>query len=151
VEDKVVNVGGKQRRVDVPVEMPEGVSYEGFFGEGVNNLSDLALDFASPSDEYFRRGDVTKQSEGLQRLGRGERSLARAPGSASARFRTEAEKSKSVIGKSGGPFAGAPRQHWAYGNQNGAAAGQPGQPAANNSQLFSRAYGGGLGAYGGRG
>lgn len=29
VEDKVVNIGGKQRRVDVPVEMPEGVSYEG--------------------------------------------------------------------------------------------------------------------------
>jgi Ca-activated chloride channel homolog len=34
VEDRVVNVGGKQRRVDVPVEMPEGVSYEGIFGEG---------------------------------------------------------------------------------------------------------------------
>lgn len=34
VEDKVVNVGGKQRRVDVPVEMPEGVSYDGIFGEG---------------------------------------------------------------------------------------------------------------------
>lgn len=33
VEDRVVNVGGKQRRVDVPVEMPEGVSYEGIFGE----------------------------------------------------------------------------------------------------------------------
>jgi len=33
VEDKVVNVGGKQRRIDVPVEMPEGVSYEGIFGE----------------------------------------------------------------------------------------------------------------------
>jgi len=32
VEERVVNVGGKQRRVDVPVEMPEGVSYEGIFG-----------------------------------------------------------------------------------------------------------------------
>ena len=33
VEQRVVNVGGKQRTVDVPVEMPEGVSYEGIFGE----------------------------------------------------------------------------------------------------------------------
>ncbi len=33
VEQKVVNVGGKQRTVDVPVEMPEGVSYEGIFGD----------------------------------------------------------------------------------------------------------------------
>jgi von Willebrand factor type A domain. len=32
VEQKVVNVGGKQRTVDVPVEMPDGVSYEGIFG-----------------------------------------------------------------------------------------------------------------------
>jgi Ca-activated chloride channel family protein len=33
VEERVVNVGGRQRRIDVPVEMPEGVSYEGIFGE----------------------------------------------------------------------------------------------------------------------
>ena len=33
VEQKVVNVGGKQRTVGVPVEMPEGVAYEGIFGE----------------------------------------------------------------------------------------------------------------------
>jgi Ca-activated chloride channel family protein len=33
VEERVVNVGGKQRTVDVPVEMPEGVAYEGIFGE----------------------------------------------------------------------------------------------------------------------
>ncbi len=32
VEQKVVNVGGRQRTVDVPIEMPEGVSYEGIFG-----------------------------------------------------------------------------------------------------------------------
>ncbi len=38
VEQKVVNVGGKQRTVDVPVEMPEGVSYEGIFGEARNEL-----------------------------------------------------------------------------------------------------------------
>lgn len=33
VEQTVVNVGGKQRTVDVPVEMPEGVSYDGIFGK----------------------------------------------------------------------------------------------------------------------
>jgi Ca-activated chloride channel family protein len=33
VEEKVVNVNGQLRTVDVPVEMPEGVSYEGIFGD----------------------------------------------------------------------------------------------------------------------
>ena len=32
VEEKVVNEGGKPRTIQVPVEMPEGVSYEGVFG-----------------------------------------------------------------------------------------------------------------------
>ncbi len=34
VEEKVVTIGGQPRTVAVPVEMPEGVSYEGVFGEG---------------------------------------------------------------------------------------------------------------------
>jgi Ca-activated chloride channel family protein len=33
VEERVVNLGGKTRRLDVPVEMADGVSYEGIFGE----------------------------------------------------------------------------------------------------------------------
>jgi hypothetical protein len=33
VEDKIVNEGGQSRRVEVPVEMPEGVSHDGVFGE----------------------------------------------------------------------------------------------------------------------
>lgn len=32
VEEKVVNEGGRQRTVTVPVEMPDGVRYEGVFG-----------------------------------------------------------------------------------------------------------------------
>lgn len=32
VEQKVINIGGKQRTVHVPVEMTQGVSYEGTFG-----------------------------------------------------------------------------------------------------------------------
>ncbi len=33
VEEMVVTDGGQPRRIDVPVEMPEGVSYRGIFGE----------------------------------------------------------------------------------------------------------------------
>ncbi len=33
VEEKVVTKDGQPQRIDVPVEMPEGVSYEGVFGE----------------------------------------------------------------------------------------------------------------------
>jgi Ca-activated chloride channel homolog len=33
VEERVVTDGGTPRRIEVPVEMPEGVSYEGVFGE----------------------------------------------------------------------------------------------------------------------
>jgi Ca-activated chloride channel family protein len=33
VEQKVVNISGELKTVDVPVEMPEGVSYEGIFGD----------------------------------------------------------------------------------------------------------------------
>lgn len=32
VEERVVNEGGQMRRIEVPVEMPEGVSHEGVFG-----------------------------------------------------------------------------------------------------------------------
>lgn len=35
VESRVVNIGGKQRTVRVPVEMADGVSYEGIFGKDV--------------------------------------------------------------------------------------------------------------------
>jgi Ca-activated chloride channel homolog len=33
VEETIITEGGVPRRVDVPVELPEGVSYEGIFGE----------------------------------------------------------------------------------------------------------------------
>ncbi|MDA2910657.1 VIT and VWA domain-containing protein [Nitrospiraceae bacterium AH_259_D15_M11_P09] len=34
VEELIITEGGEPRRVDIPVEMPEGVSYEGIFGRG---------------------------------------------------------------------------------------------------------------------
>ncbi|MBL8234737.1 MAG: hypothetical protein JNL98_39930, partial [Bryobacterales bacterium] len=50
VELKVVNEGGKVRRIEVPVEMPEGVSYEGVFGE----RKDIAMQNAVPSAMAYR-------------------------------------------------------------------------------------------------
>ena len=35
VEEMTVTIGGEPTRIDVPVEMPEGVSYEGVFGEKI--------------------------------------------------------------------------------------------------------------------
>jgi len=42
VEEKVINVNGQPRTVDVPVEMPEGVSYEGIFGDNEDSLGVVA-------------------------------------------------------------------------------------------------------------
>ena len=38
VEEMTVTDGGKPRRIDVPVDMPEGMSYEGVFGREAGNL-----------------------------------------------------------------------------------------------------------------
>jgi len=46
VEETIVTDGGKPRRVDVPVEMPEGVSYDGVFGSRESDQKLTA--FASP-------------------------------------------------------------------------------------------------------
>jgi Ca-activated chloride channel family protein len=46
VEEMVVTDGGKPRRVDVPVEIPHGVSYDGVFGSGEGDQKLTA--FAAP-------------------------------------------------------------------------------------------------------
>ena len=38
VEEKVINKDGKPQRVEVPIEMPDGVSYEGIFGYDINGV-----------------------------------------------------------------------------------------------------------------
>ncbi len=51
VEEKEVIEGGKPRRIEVPVEMPEGVSYKGVFGdrlEAQNRLQQFAQLQSSP-------------------------------------------------------------------------------------------------------
>jgi Ca-activated chloride channel homolog len=41
VEETIVTDGGVARRVDVPVEIPEGVSYEGVFGESRREMAGM--------------------------------------------------------------------------------------------------------------
>lgn len=53
VEKKVVNVGGKQRTVAVPVEMADGVSYEGIFGR---DREERAKGYALPATVAGRAG-----------------------------------------------------------------------------------------------
>lgn len=57
VENRIINVGGKQVTVQVPVEMADGVSYEGIFG----------ADKERGGDAFFRSratGAVSKSSAG---------------------------------------------------------------------------------------
>jgi len=53
VEEMTITEGGQARRIDVPVEMPEGVSYEGIFGRGDGDVQTaqmlLAPSGVSPS------------------------------------------------------------------------------------------------------
>ena len=49
VEEKVVTEGGKPKTVEVPVEMPDGVSYEGIFGGEADKLSALGYAQAAGS------------------------------------------------------------------------------------------------------
>ncbi len=43
VEQRIVNIGGVQRTVNVPVEMPDGVSYEGIFGDKADGTVAVGL------------------------------------------------------------------------------------------------------------
>jgi Ca-activated chloride channel homolog len=72
VEEAVVTDGGQPRRIDVPVEMPEGVSYEAIFGEKeekdrisraipsrkVLNFADVAAGTAAVPRERLNQGAV---------------------------------------------------------------------------------------------
>jgi Ca-activated chloride channel family protein len=47
VEPKVVNFGGKSRKIRVPVEMADGVSYEGIFGDQLKSSGGMGGAFAA--------------------------------------------------------------------------------------------------------
>jgi Ca-activated chloride channel homolog len=70
VEERIVTDGGQPRKIEVPVELPEGVSYEGVFGDEQRpvgsqatprNLSAFSL-AASPSG-YITQGLVGRRSK----------------------------------------------------------------------------------------
>ncbi len=48
VEDRIVTEGGQPRRVEVPVEMPAGVSYDGIFGNERREMAYKSMSVASP-------------------------------------------------------------------------------------------------------
>lgn len=54
VEEKIINENGETRRVEVPVEMPDGVSYEGIYGDGM--VMQKAAGVAMPSMRNISNG-----------------------------------------------------------------------------------------------
>jgi Ca-activated chloride channel homolog len=62
VEEMTVTDGGRPRRVEVPVEMPDGVSHKGVFGEGnqpmMAGAPGLAGDFMSARKMTFAQGAI---------------------------------------------------------------------------------------------
>jgi Ca-activated chloride channel family protein len=59
VEEMTITEGGKPRRVDVPVEMPEGVSYQGVFGDRHPLLSNARL--ARKASSFQQAPDLRAQ------------------------------------------------------------------------------------------
>lgn len=59
VDQKIVNPGGNSTTVPVPLEMADGVSYEGIFGTGAARLGGKADErlVATPQTPAFRAGD----------------------------------------------------------------------------------------------
>ena len=59
VEEKVITEGGEPKRVEVPVEMPEGMSYEGVFGnENRIEIAAAAMPLVSARQLAVSRGVV---------------------------------------------------------------------------------------------
>jgi Ca-activated chloride channel family protein len=73
VEEKVVNRGGVQRRVTVPVEMPQGVTHEGVFGAGPQAQAEASAVLRSagplPANGRMRAVGKAKPSSQLRALG----------------------------------------------------------------------------------
>ncbi len=101
VEEKTITVGGQPRTVAVPVEMPEGVSYEGVFGEGAGLLGGAR-----------GAGGLALRANG--RSGRAYAAAApAAPGQVVARPRTLNRLASVAEGTEGGPGLPAAGKEWA--------------------------------------
>ena len=68
VEDRVVNEGGTQRTVAVPVEMPQGVRYDGIFGGVAKGDAAAGRAMSAPAALYEKRaGTVLREAPADQR------------------------------------------------------------------------------------
>jgi len=66
VEETVITEGGAPRRVEVPVEMPDGMSYEGVFGRG-DRLQAVAAPMAMIADRaYFGGGGGARSAPAME-------------------------------------------------------------------------------------
>jgi len=63
VEELMITEGGQPRRIEVPVELPEGVSYEGIFGSGDEQGRSFRQRMMQPTAKMSRRflGGVVAQ------------------------------------------------------------------------------------------
>jgi Ca-activated chloride channel family protein len=77
VEETVITEGGKSRTVAVPVEMPEGVSYEGVFGDQANGRM-ANMKMAPPATQAFYRG-VGQSLGGAAQRQSGDQAAATVP------------------------------------------------------------------------
>ncbi|MEJ2231389.1 MAG: VIT and VWA domain-containing protein, partial [Nitrospirales bacterium] len=65
VEELIITEGGQPRRIEVPVELPEGVSYEGVFGsadEQVGTFRQRMMQPATKMNRSFLGGVVAQES-----------------------------------------------------------------------------------------
>ncbi|HSF10575.1 MAG TPA: VIT and VWA domain-containing protein, partial [Nitrospirales bacterium] len=65
VEELLITEGGQSRRVEVPVELPEGVSYEGIFGSSDENAGSFRQHLMQPAAKMSRSflgGKVARES-----------------------------------------------------------------------------------------
>ena len=65
VEERVVTTNGKPERVEVPVEMPDGMSYEGVFGGDKDGKGALVYTPNAGLTFYEQMGMASKQSRGI--------------------------------------------------------------------------------------
>lgn len=75
VEERVVNEGGKPRRIEVPIEMPEGVSHDGIFNkaQAVALGSGIAMPMArmrreAPEIEFLRADKAVTPAPSAERI-----------------------------------------------------------------------------------
>jgi hypothetical protein len=107
VEERVVNEGGRQRTMEVPVEMPQGVRYEGVFGTDGAAVAEARA--AAPAALYAKAarfaGRVAAQEAPMASATDAVRSDAAAPLDARVRAKLTARLAR-LLEAAGDPASG---------------------------------------------